>query len=286
MNKEVKSILLTGGSSGIGATAALLLYEAGMTVYAASRSGRYPDGYEGPISDDSQRTASGPAIIPVVLDVNDQKSIEKLIRQIVKEQGSLDAIVCNAGNGIAGSVEDTSVEEIEAQFSTTFYGVVKTIQAAMPQFRAQKKGRIITISSVAALAPLPYQGFYSCVKAGILQLTKVVSIEAKSFGIQTCCIMPGDVRTGFTRARKIAAKAQIQDSPYYEMTKDAIRQMEIDEQKNGMKPEVIGRAVLKQLQKKRMRPEVTPSILYSVLVWALRRCPQRLALKVISKMYS
>lgn len=274
MKTNVKTVLVTGGSGGIGAATAQLLCDAGMTVYAASRSGKAPEGY-----------SQNRNMIPVVMDVNDARATAAVVERIVSERGSLDAVVCNAGNGIAGPIEETSVEEIEAQYSTTFFGVVKTVQACMPVFRKKGHGRVVTVSSVAALAPLPYQGYYSCVKAGIWQLTKALAIEAKAFGIQCCVVMPGDVKTGFTKARRVAQKAQGEDSPYYCGTVKAMAAMEKDE-REGMKPEVIGKAILRQLQRKRMKPEVTPTFMYSLLVFLIRRLPQSLVLKVIGRMYS
>ena len=274
MKEEVKVVLLTGGSSGIGAAAAKLLCEAGMTVYAASRSGKAPEG-----------CSSDMDMHPVVMDVNDADAVAATVDRILAEQGRLDAVVCNAGNGIAGPVEETSVEEVEAQFGTTFYGVVKTIDACLPVFRKQGHGRVVTVSSVAAIAPLPYQGFYSAVKAGILNLTKALAIETRSFGIQCCSIMPGDVKTGFTAARKVALKAQDKDSPYHGQTVRGVEAMSKDEM-DGMKPEVIGRAILRQLRRRRMKPEVTPTFIYSLLVWAIRRLPQSFVLRIIGKMYS
>lgn len=274
MKTNVKTVLVTGGSGGIGAATARLLCDAGMTVYAASRSGKAPEGY-----------SQNGNMIPVVMDVNDAQAIAEVVDMIVTERGRLDAVVCNAGNGMAGPIEETSIEEIETQYSTTFYGVVKTVQACMPVFRRQGHGRVVTVSSVAALAPLPYQGYYSCVKAGILQLTKALAIESKDFGVQCCVVMPGDVKTGFTKARRVAEKVRKVDSPYYNGTVKALAAMAKDE-REGMNPEVIGNTILKQLRRRRMKPEVTPTSLYSLLVFAIRRLPQRLVLKVIGWMYS
>ena len=274
MKENVRTVLVTGGSSGIGAATARLLCDAGFVVYAASRSGKAPEGY-----------SQNGNMVPVVMDVNDAEAVASVVGRIVRERGSLDAVVCNAGNGIAGPIEETSIEEIEAQYSTTFYGVVKTVQACLPVFRSQGHGRVVTVSSVAALAPLPYQGYYSCVKAGILQLTKALAIETKEFGVQCCVVMPGDVKTGFTKARKVAEKSQSEASPYYKGTVRAVEAMAKDE-RVGMPPEVIGKAILKQLQRRRMKPEVTPTFLYSLLVFAIRRLPQRLVLRVLGWMYS
>ena len=275
MEYKVQTVLLTGGSSGIGAATVRLLCDAGMTVYAASRSGKAPEGYEDKAN-----------VIPAVMDVNDPAAIDAVVARIVREQGHLDAVVCNAGNGIAGPIEETSIEEVRAQFETTYFGVVRTIQACAPVFRNQGHGRVVAVSSVAAVAPLPFQPFYSCAKAGILQLTKALAIEMKPYGVQCCCVMPGDVKTGFTKARRIAEKAQREDSAYFKRTREAVRQMEIDEQKNGMKPEVIGKAILRQLRKRSMSPECVPTFLYSSLVSLIRLLPERLVLKVIGKMYS
>ena len=88
---EVKVVLLTGGSSGIGAATAHLLADAGMKVYAASRRGTIDRPQDG--------------IVPVALDVNDAAGTEALVARIVQAEGRLDAVICNAGNGIFGPVD-------------------------------------------------------------------------------------------------------------------------------------------------------------------------------------
>lgn len=273
MKHFVKSVLVTGGSSGIGAAAVNRMSRAGMAVYCASRSGRRPEG-----------SPENPLVVPVVMDVNDRNAIDQVVERIVREQGHLDAVICCAGNGIAGPVEETSAEEVQMQFSTTYSGVLNTIQACVPLFRTQGFGKIVTISSIAALAPLPYQAFYSSAKAGILQLTKALAIELKPFGVQCCCILPGDVKTGFTKARRVAEKAQSEDSPYYARTIAAIKDMEHDEL-TGMSADRIAVSILKQLRCRSMSPEVVPGVAYKALVFLIRVLPERLVLSVIGKMY-
>ena len=77
------------------------------------------------------------------------------------------------------------------QFETNYFGALKTIQACLPQFRAQGFGRIITITSVMAILQLPFQGFYSSVKAAMLSLSESLSMELAGTGIQCCSILPG-----------------------------------------------------------------------------------------------
>lgn len=269
-----KVVLVTGASSGIGAAICMKLAGEGNIVYGVSRRGTVPD-----------MAGACKSVFPCVADVNSEESLIAVVDRIVKEQGRLDAVVCNAGSGIAGPIEECSSDEISYQMGATFMGTVNTIKACMPIFRAQKHGRIITISSVAAIAPLPFQGYYSCAKASILQLTKALALEAGPFGIQTCCILPGDVKTGFTNARKVCKATSTEASPYHEACLDAVRSMTRDEQVEGMNPDVIANAVAHQLHLRRMRPEVVPSFKYKALVCLIRLLPERVVLWVIGKMY-
>ena len=268
---EVKVVLLTGGSSGIGAATAHLLASAGMKVYAGSRRGTIDRPQEG--------------IVPVVLDVNDNAGTEAVVEQIVKAEGHLDAVVCNAGNGIYGPVEGTLEEEARAQFETTYFGSFKTIQACLPVFRKQHFGRIITITSVMAVLQLPYQGFYSSAKAALLSLSQSLSMELKGTGIECCSILPGDVATGFTAARKINKAGSDPASPYKESMAKNLKKIEHDEL-GGMSPEVIGRAILKQLQSKHMAVRIIPRLDYKLVGMLVRFLPAKTVLSVVSRLYN
>ena len=118
-----KAILLTGGSAGIGKATALCLMKNGYIVYALSRSG----------CEGQEDTKSGGKIISISADVTKPETLQQAVAQIVKEQGSIYGVICNAGNGIAGAVEDTSLSELEYQLATNYYGVVNTVQACLPQ---------------------------------------------------------------------------------------------------------------------------------------------------------
>ena len=269
--KKVKVVLLTGGSSGIGAATARLLAEAGMTVYAGSRRGTVE--------------IPAPGIIPARLDVNDAAQAEALVRRIVDEQGHLDAVVCNAGNGIYGPVEGATEEELRYQFETCFFGSFKTIQACLPVFRRQGFGRIITITSVMAILQLPFQGFYSSAKSALLSLSESLSMELKGTGIECCSVLPGDVATGFTAARKFTVAARDPGSPYRERMDRNLKKIEKDEL-GGMTPEVIGKAVRKQLTRKHMAVRVIPRIDYGAVGFLVRILPEKGKLRLLDLLYS
>ena len=267
---EVKVALVTGGSSGIGAATSRLLARAGIKVYAGSRRGTFEGDAEG--------------IVPIRLDVNDADGLEAAVKDIVTREGRLDAVVCNAGNGCYGPVEGTLEEEARYQFETNYFGALKTIQACLPVFRKQNFGRIITITSVMAILELPFQGFYSSVKAALLALSESLSLELKGTGIQCCSILPGDVSTGFTSARKLNAAATRPDSPYKEWMERNLKKIEKDEL-GGMKPEVIGKAVLRQLKKRKMAVRVIPRADYKLVGLLVRLIPARARLSLIKLIY-
>ena len=268
---EVKVVLLTGGSSGIGAATARLLAESGITVYAGSRRGTV------------ERPA--PRIIPIRLDVNQDGSPEAAVQQILSEQGHLDAVICNAGNGIYGPVEGSTDAEARYQFETCYFGSLRTIQACLPVFRRQGFGRIITVTSVMAILQLPFQGFYSAAKAALLSVSESLSMELKCTGIECCSVLPGDVATGFTAARTFTAAAQDPGSPYRARMDRNLRKIEKDEL-GGMQPEVIGRAILRQLRRRHMCVRVIPRIDYGAVGFLVRILPEKAKLALLDLLYS
>lgn len=275
MKKTGNIVLLTGGSAGIGSATAQYLMKQGYTVYAASRRG----------SENIDDNTSGGKIIGLCADVTIPESLESAVSRIMEEQGELSAVICNAGNGIAGSVEDTSLEEARYQMETNFFGVLNTIKACLPIFREQNHGKIIAISSVAAVAPIPFQGFYSASKSAIMLLMQSLSMEVKPYNIKCTCILPGDVKTDFTSSRKYTEASTLPSSEYTNAMKAAVQTMEKDEQ-NGMMPIVIAKAITKVLKKENPKPVVVPHITYKLLYLLIKLVPTSLKIWVISKMYS
>lgn len=271
---ETKVVLITGASAGIGLSAALQLMNKGARVYAASRRGGTP-----------QKATNGPGeLIHVKMDVNKEEEVAAVVQQIITENKRLDAVICNAGNGIAGSIEDTSAEETRYQLETNFFGAVKTIQSCIPVFRAQGYGKIIATSSVAGIVPIPFQAFYSAGKAALLTFMQALAIELKPFGIQCCTVLPGDTKTEFTAARKYTDKSQLPESAYYAKMSASVKKMEHDEQ-NGMKADVVAGAMVKQVYSKRMKPQVVPGLQYQVICLLFRWLPVRTSLWVVGLLY-
>ncbi len=268
-------VFITGGSSGIGLATAKLLATEGYTVYAASRRG----------GENVEYPSSGGKLISLQLDINDEAQLQSAVNNIVSAEKRIDAVICNAGNGIAGAVEDTTIEEARYQFETSFFGTIKTIRSVLPFLRTQGFGKIITLSSVAGIIPIPFQGYYSAVKSSILHLTKVMKIELHPFGIDCCSILPGDTKTGFTANRKYVAAMDNEKSPYFETAQRSIKKMEKDEI-NGVPPEKVAHAISSQLKRKHMSTVVIPGIDYKFFGFLTRILPTRLFLFLLRKIYA
>lgn len=195
MSKKV--ILITGTSSGFGKVCAEYLSQKGCKIYGTARK-------------PNQETKLYEII---QMDVNDDTSVKQGINHIMDKEGRLDVIVNNAGIGIAGSVEDTSIEEIKYQFETNFFGVLRVCREVLPIMRKQQSGYIINIGSITGLIGVPFQGAYSASKSALHVLTEVLRMEVKPFGIHVVIIEPGDFNTGFTNSRIKTKKSQI--NPIY-----------------------------------------------------------------------
>lgn len=228
MTKKVNEvILITGSSSGIGRVSAKYLSSMGYKVYGTSRKSiKNTELYE-----------------MIQMDVSDDVSVKQGIDYILKREGHIDVVVNNAGIGIAGSIEDTSIEEIKSQFETNLFGVLRVCHEVLPIMRKQRYGYIINIGSIAGSIGVPFQGAYSASKSAIQGLTEVMRMEVKPFGVHAVLVEPGDFNTGFTDSRVSTRRSQI-NPDYKERFRMAIQTMERDE-RNGHHPKSIATLVYK-----------------------------------------
>jgi NAD(P)-dependent dehydrogenase (short-subunit alcohol dehydrogenase family) len=237
---EKKTIVVTGASSGIGNAIATYLAKRGENVIGTCRN-------------PASRTGKADEFFDMIaLDITRDDSVKAAFAKIFEDKKTVDTLVCCAGMGIAGSVEETSIEEAHLQMDTNYCGTLRTIKAVLPRFREAGRGQIIVMSSLAGVAGIPFQSFYSSSKFALEGLVEALRLEVASFGIQVCLVEPGDFRTGFTDARvKVAAYLEGgKASPYRKGFESAVGQMERDE-RAGADPIVIAKLVEKLLEKRR-----------------------------------
>ena len=218
-----KIVLLTGASAGFGSASAEHLVRLGHRVYGTSRRAEFPESVGPP---------SSLQMIP--MDVCDDDSVRRAADFVHKQEGRIDVVVNNAGVGLAGAIEDTSVEEAKTLFETNFFGVLRVCRAVLPVLRAQGSGLIVNVSSLGGLVTIPFQGFYSASKYALESMSDALRMELRPFGIHVVLIEPGDFKTGFTESRIFSAEAG-DGSVYRESCQRAVAVMEHDEQ-NGSDP--------------------------------------------------
>lgn len=242
MDHRTPVVIVTGASSGIGNACATHLAKRGFKVYGTSRN---PAAY----------TKKADEFFELIqLEVTDSASVEKAVAEILAKEGRIDALVCNAGMGIAGSVEDSSLEEIRLQLETNFLGALRCVKAVLPGMREAKAGRIILLSSIAGTMGMPFQAFYSASKFALEGMLESLRYEIRPFKVQACLIEPGDFRTGFTAARReVAAAAASPYKKYY----DAAMGVQVRDENAGHDPLEVAKLVARLLDKRGLKIRYT-----------------------------
>ncbi len=259
-----KVALVTGGNSGIGKHTADALVKKGCTVYDISR-----------------RNIENKNIIHIKTDVTDENQVQLSINRIIENEGRIDIVINCAGFGISGAVEFTELSEAKSQFDVNFFGMVNVNKAVIPHMR-KNGGRIVNISSVAAVAHIPFQTYYSASKAAIESYTCALGNEIKPFGITVTAIQPGDICTPFTQARQ---KSFDGDDIYAGRISRSVAGMEKDEQK-GMSPEFAGNYIAEIALKKNVKPIYAIGYTYKVLSVLCKVFPCSIRNKVVGMLYA
>ena len=232
--KTKKVVLLTGASSGIGQASAQYLQQKGYQVYGTSRKiQRHPS--------KMSQTEGAANFEMLQMDVDSDTSVRQGIDYIFEKEGRIDVVVNNAGFGIAGAVEDTSIEEAKAQFETNVWGALRVLKAVLPIMREQQSGYIITMSTIGGQIALPFVGLYCATKFALEGLTETLSMEVRPFGIHVVLIEPGDCCTKFTVNRCRTIESQ-HNQAYEKQCNMAVAVMEHDEM-HGFAPDRVARVL-------------------------------------------
>ena len=171
----MKTILITGCSSGFGLDTARYFLEQGWKVIATMRK---PQADLFPQSEHLRVLA---------LDVTDAASIQ----QAISEAGPIDALVNNAGIGMLSAVESVTMEAVRGIYETNVFGTIAMTQAVIPQMRERKSGVIVNVTSSVTLRPLPLLSIYTGSKAAVNAFTESMALELAAFNIRARIVLPG-----------------------------------------------------------------------------------------------
>ncbi len=182
----MKTILITGASSGIGKATARYFQEKGWNIIATMRN---------PSKEDELNQLEN--ILVARLDVTDLDSIDNTIQSGIEKFGKIDVLVNNAGYGAYGPLEVFPRENIIRQFNTNVIGLLDVTRAVLPHFRENKSGVIINISSVGGKATFPLGALYHGTKFAVEGITESLSFELEQIGVKAKIIEPGTISTDF-----------------------------------------------------------------------------------------
>jgi short-subunit dehydrogenase len=263
-----RSILITGCSSGIGLRAAEILRERGYRVFASARK----------LEDVQALQAKG--FESIQLDVNDSASIQTAIAEILtRTQGTLDAVCNNAGYGQPGAVEDLTRDALRAQFETNVFGLQEVTNAVIPVMRRQGHGRIIQISSLLGLVPMPYRGAYNASKFAVEALSDTLRLELRGTNIFVSLIEPGPIVSHFRDAALAAYKhsIKIEESAHknsYQRLTNNIQEVK-DNATFTLKPDSVVKKIIDALENKKPKAHyyvTVPTYLLATLKRLLPTC--------------
>ncbi|AUQ71129.1 SDR family oxidoreductase [Phaeobacter inhibens] len=182
----MKTILITGASSGIGAATARHFQANGWNVIATMRS-----------PTDSPELGARENVHLAQLDVTDAGSIATAVGEGIERFGQIDVLLNNAGYGAYGALEAFSMDRIRRQFDTNVLGLMEVTKAVLPHFRQNRSGTIINISSIGGQITFPLGALYHGTKFAVEGLSESLHYELEPLGIRVRIVQPGMIRTNF-----------------------------------------------------------------------------------------
>jgi NAD(P)-dependent dehydrogenase (short-subunit alcohol dehydrogenase family) len=200
--RKPRNWFITGSSSGFGRLLAEHVCSLGDTVVATARN----------VDSLKELMLQYPAQLHLVtLDVTSQRSIDEAYAAAMARVGHIDVLVNNAGYGVTGAVEEVTAEEYGPMFETNVFGLINVTKAFLPQFREQRKGNIVNLSSIGGLIGGPGWGYYNATKFAVEGLSQALAGEMKPLGVHVTIVEPGPFRTDFLGRSGVEAKEVIAD---------------------------------------------------------------------------
>lgn len=229
-----KVILITGASSGMGKITAIDLIKKGYIVYGASRD----------VENMKDLQELGGHILN--MDVTKDEEIRSGVEKIISEQGKIDVLWNNAGYGLYGSVEETSIEDAKSQFEVNLFGLAKLTQLAIPYMRKQKSGIIINTSSMGGKVYTPFGAWYHATKHALEGWSDCLRFELAPFGIKVVILEPGAIKTNWGNIMRRLLQERSANGPYKEMVEATIKAGDDAYKKgNASEPNVISETIQK-----------------------------------------
>ncbi|HEU4738829.1 MAG TPA: SDR family oxidoreductase [Solirubrobacterales bacterium] len=242
----MRSVLVTGASTGIGRATALRLDASGWRVFAGVRK---------EADAESLRAEASPSLVPVILDVTAPEQIAAAAELIERESGDgLQGLVNNAGVAVPGPLETIPLDDLRHQLEVNLVAYVAVTQALLPQIR-RAEGRVVFLASIGGRVAFPFGGPYHASKFATEAIGDVFRQELRPWGIEVAIIEPGSIDTpiwgrGQEKAAEVEAKSP-QTKVLYGAAIEKFRKVIDDTAERGIPPEKVAKAIAHALESKR-----------------------------------
>ena len=231
------TVLITGCSSGIGKALAEEFHTQGYHVIATARQLESLD----------ELKSKGMSV--ELLDVTDEKQIERVIAGILEREHQIDILINNAGYGLMGPVVDLTESEILAQFQTNVFAPLALIQATVPSMKQNGSGLIINIGSISGITTTPFAGAYCASKAALHSLSDALRMELAPFGIRVMTVQPGGVRSNFGSTAHRIVQTLMKPHSWYAPFRESIDRRALESQSNAMDAQEFARRLVRIVSK-------------------------------------
>ena len=202
MSDKNRVWFITGSSTGFGRLLAEEALELGYKVVATARN---PDDVKD-LEEKFPETA-----LALELDVTKDSDVSASVKRAVDKFGTIDILVNNAGYGLGGGIEEPSMEQIQRQYDTNVFGVIRMMREVLPIMREKKSGLIMNLSSVVGVTSFASTGYYSSTKFAVESLSEALSKEVEHLGIKVNLVEPGGFRTDFAGRSFTQPENRIED---------------------------------------------------------------------------
>lgn len=255
----IRTVLVTGASSGIGEATVRRFLARGWRVHAAARR---LDKMEG-LRELGASTHS--------LDVTHEASMKALASCLLKEEGGLDALVNNAGIGVYGAVEEVPLDEARRQFEVNLFGIARLTQLLVPAMREAGSGTIVNISSIGGRVYTPLGAWYHASKHALEGWSDCLRLELAPFGIRVVVVEPGAIETEFAEIAMVPLLERSGEGPYADLAKRmAAATRRTFAHGKASPPSLIADLIVRAVESKRPRTRYLAGHLARPVLWSRR----------------
>lgn len=213
-------------------------------------------------------------------DISNEEQIKECVKNVLNKYQTIDFLINNAGFGVFGPIEETSLSKAKKLIDVNLLGAFNLTKTVLPTFRKNNKGKIFITSSIGALLPLSFHGFYSTCKVALDMMFDSLRVELMPYNITITSIKPGDDKTNFTKNRQ---HDPVSDAYKKEFDK-CLKRVEKDEQ-GGVDSYKIAHKVYKLSFKKHPKYSVKVGAKDFFLIFVYKLLPKRLSSKLLYKIY-